>query len=87
MKDQRFLESNFANNWNIKRHLLLPKYCRKARKLVFAVFIWRLSSIFDLGLCILIGQSELSTLPPVPGLLIDSPGFEVAGSWHLASLG
>ena len=41
------------------------------------MFIWRLSIIFDLGLCILIGQSELSTLCPVPRLLINSPGYEV----------
>ena len=80
MKHQRLLESNFVNNSNDKT---LPEYCRKARKLVFAVFIWRLSSIFDLGLCVLIGQSELSTLPPVPGLLIDSPGYEVEVCLHV----
>ena len=54
----------------IIRRLLLQEYCRKARKLAFPMFIWRLSSIFDLGLCVLIGHSELSTLRPVPGLLI-----------------
>ena len=58
----------------IIRRLLL---CGKARNFVFAMFIWRLSIIFDLGLCVLIGQSELSTLCPVPGLLINSPGHEV----------
>ena len=30
-----------------------------------------------MGICVLIGQSELSTLCPVPGLLINSPGYEV----------
>ena len=53
-------------------------FCRKARNFVFAMFIWRLSVIFDLGLCVLIGQSELSTLCPVPRLLINSPGYEVS---------
>ena len=33
--------------------------------------------IFDLGICVLIGQSELSTLCHVPGLLTNSPGYEV----------
>ena len=32
--------------------LALHRVCRKARKSVFAMFIWRLSSIFDLGLCV-----------------------------------
>ena len=32
---------------------------------------------FDLGLRVLIGQSELSAFPPAPGLLIDSSGYEV----------
>ena len=69
----------------IIRRLLLAEYCRKTRKLVFAMFIWRLSSIFYLGLCVLIGQSELSTLPSVPGLLIDSPGNEVGISQALGN--
>ena len=30
----------------------LHRFCRKARKSVFAMCIWRLSSIFDLGLCV-----------------------------------
>ena len=62
--------------WRIRR-LLLSRVLSKDSKVVFAMFIWRLSSIFDLGLCVLIGQSELSTLCPVPGLLIYSPGYEV----------
>ena len=57
----------------MKRRLLLSKGSKVGLRSVH----WRLSSIFDLGLCVLIGQSELSTLPPVPGLLIDSPGYEV----------
>ena len=57
VKHQRFLESNFANNSNDKTTFVaVPEYCRKARKLVFAVFIWQLSSIFDPGLFVLIGQ-------------------------------
>ena len=47
------------------------------RNLVFEMFIWRLLSIFDLGLYVLIVQSELSALPPSPGSLIDSPRYEV----------
>ena len=67
----------------IIRRLLL---CRKARNFVFAVFIWRFSIIFDLGLCVLIGQSELSTLCPVPGLLTNSPGYKVGQSTPQSSL-
>ena len=75
------LGKQFPSTMTIRRLWL----SRKARKLVFAMFIWRLSSIFDLGLCVLIGQSELSTLCPVPGLLINSPGYEVGSEEHLSS--
>ena len=77
MKHQWFLEGNFADNSNDNStfvdHIVLSKCSKVGLRNVY----WRLSSIFDLGLCILIGQSKLSNLPAAPGLLIDIPGYEV----------
>ena len=51
VEHQSFLESNFAGE-DIRPFVALDRFCRKARKSVFAMCIWRLSSIFDLRLCV-----------------------------------
>ena len=63
-KHQQFLESSFANDSNDKTsRFVASKVLSKGSKV--GVFIWRLSSIFDPGLCVLVCQSKLSILPPV----------------------
>ena len=48
---------NISGSWKAislrySTFVALHRFCRKARKSVFAMCIWRLSSIFDLGLCV-----------------------------------
>ena len=58
----------------IIRPLLL---CRKARNFVFAIVYLAAFDYFRPGIMLFDRPSELSTLCPVPGLLINSPGYEV----------
>ena len=72
VKHQWFLESNFAGE-DIRRLLLctdsVERLESRSSQCVFGGF--RVFSTWDYAF--LIGQSEFSTLRPVPGLLIDKP--------------
>ena len=62
VKHQWFLERNFAGENST--FVALHRVCRKARKSVFAMFIWRLSSIFDPGLCVFDGPVRIQHFTP-----------------------
>ena len=59
------------------RRLLLCRSLSKGSKVGICNVYLAAFDFFYLGLWVLVSQSELSTLSPALGLLIDSPGYEV----------